>query len=278
MPNRTAKFVSAIFASILAGTPLATISHGETVAADDCLSAPKGQTPAGGHWYYRIEHGTKRHCWYLARGSATSFRKLRPRTPRHRQIRFRRKQTRQCNSRWPTPAPSCPRRPTATRCRTPLCPRMQRDRTIPTRTTAPDATRTSSVVASRWPEPSARQLSIRSTTGDEQFGGQRAGKFNSGAGLQPLPRSLSPPRILHRKASPARSRRCWSRLLAPWRSPASRQVSSSNLAARDTRDGAAIRARRGPIWESTDDDRIALSDYPEARRSPAPAPIFPRYR
>ena len=65
MPNRTAKFVSAIFASILAGAPLTTISHSATVAADDCLSGPKGQTPAGGHWYYRIERATKRHCWYL---------------------------------------------------------------------------------------------------------------------------------------------------------------------------------------------------------------------
>ena len=65
MPNRTAKFVSAVFASVLAGIPLATASHSATPAADDCLSAPKDQTPEGSHWYYRIERGTKRHCWYL---------------------------------------------------------------------------------------------------------------------------------------------------------------------------------------------------------------------
>jgi hypothetical protein len=65
MPRRSAKFVSAIFASVFAGIPLATISHGATPAAEDCLSGPKDQAPQGSHWYYRIDHATKRHCWYL---------------------------------------------------------------------------------------------------------------------------------------------------------------------------------------------------------------------
>ena len=71
MSNRTVKFVSAIFASFLAGTAVTTLSYGaaragnEAQAADNCLAGPKGQTPAGGHWYYRIDHTTKRHCWYL---------------------------------------------------------------------------------------------------------------------------------------------------------------------------------------------------------------------
>jgi hypothetical protein len=71
MSNRTAKFVSAIFASFLAGAAVATLSYGaaragnEAEAADKCLAGPKGQTPAGGHWYYRIDHATKRHCWYI---------------------------------------------------------------------------------------------------------------------------------------------------------------------------------------------------------------------
>ena len=65
MPNRTAKFASAIFASLLAGVPITTISHSAAGADDECLSSPKDQTPQGGHWYYRIDHATKRHCWYL---------------------------------------------------------------------------------------------------------------------------------------------------------------------------------------------------------------------
>src|SRR5712664_404583 len=65
MSTLTAKFVSAIFVSLLAGAPLTTVSHGAVPADDDCLSGPKGQTPSGGHWYYRIDRATKRHCWYL---------------------------------------------------------------------------------------------------------------------------------------------------------------------------------------------------------------------
>jgi hypothetical protein len=65
MPGRTAKFVSVVVASILAGIPLATVSHGATPAAEDCLSGPKDAAPNGSHWYYRIDHATKRHCWYL---------------------------------------------------------------------------------------------------------------------------------------------------------------------------------------------------------------------
>jgi hypothetical protein len=65
MSNRAAKFVSAIFASLLAGAPFTTISHSATA---ECLTAPKGQTPEGSHWYYRIEHPSERHCWYLRKG------------------------------------------------------------------------------------------------------------------------------------------------------------------------------------------------------------------
>jgi hypothetical protein len=61
----TAKFVSVVFASILSGTLVSTASYGAPPAADDCLSAPNGQAPEGSHWYYRIERGTKRHCWYV---------------------------------------------------------------------------------------------------------------------------------------------------------------------------------------------------------------------
>ena len=66
MSTRTAKFVSAIFASLLAGVPFATTSHGATNAADtSCLSGPKGAPPQGGHWYYRVDRATKRNCWYV---------------------------------------------------------------------------------------------------------------------------------------------------------------------------------------------------------------------
>src|SRR6478735_8581715 len=65
MSNRTAKFLSALFASVLAGVPLGTMPQGPANAAEECLAAPKGASPEGSHWYYRIDHATKRHCWYL---------------------------------------------------------------------------------------------------------------------------------------------------------------------------------------------------------------------
>ncbi len=65
MSNRTAKFASALFASLVAGAPLATTSQGATSAADACLAGPNDVAPQGSHWYYRLDHATKRHCWYL---------------------------------------------------------------------------------------------------------------------------------------------------------------------------------------------------------------------
>lgn len=68
MSNRTAKFASAVVAGALAGVSFIAVSS-STVRAQDtqdsCLSAPKGVAPGGSHWYYRLDHATKRHCWYL---------------------------------------------------------------------------------------------------------------------------------------------------------------------------------------------------------------------
>lgn len=75
MGNRTAKFISALIGSIIAGAPLAAVSQdapsapgtASTVAnaASDCLASPKGVAPQGQHWFYRRERTTKRQCWYL---------------------------------------------------------------------------------------------------------------------------------------------------------------------------------------------------------------------
>jgi hypothetical protein len=56
---------AAIAAALLAAAALAAAPSGAQ-AADECLTAPKATTPAGAHWYYRLEKGTKRKCWYLA--------------------------------------------------------------------------------------------------------------------------------------------------------------------------------------------------------------------
>lgn len=79
MGNRTAKFISALIGSIIAGAPLAAVSQNAPSApstastatastanaASDCLASPKGVAPQGQHWFYRTERATKRQCWYL---------------------------------------------------------------------------------------------------------------------------------------------------------------------------------------------------------------------
>jgi hypothetical protein len=65
MPKRSAQLIAAIFVNLLAGTALAATSDNTANAADNCVAAPTGVAPQGGHWYYRIDWPTKRHCWYV---------------------------------------------------------------------------------------------------------------------------------------------------------------------------------------------------------------------
>lgn len=62
MVSRTAKIATSLVVGILAGAPLFVPQDAANAA--DCLTAPRQDTPQGQHWYYRLEHGTKRHCWY----------------------------------------------------------------------------------------------------------------------------------------------------------------------------------------------------------------------
>jgi hypothetical protein len=64
MRNPPTKFPSATTAGLAASLALISIPHGDAQARE-CLSAPKGAVPAGSHWYYRIDHATKRNCWYV---------------------------------------------------------------------------------------------------------------------------------------------------------------------------------------------------------------------
>jgi hypothetical protein len=87
MSNRSVKFAPALVAGVVAGASLATMTDlraqviataaeaaapATQAAADSCLSAPKGATPSGSHWYYRIDRVTKRQCWYLREESDTA--------------------------------------------------------------------------------------------------------------------------------------------------------------------------------------------------------------
>jgi hypothetical protein len=80
MKNTAAKLVSAIFATVLAGSPLFAAPETEEKAekekpADTCLLGPSASVPSGGHWYYRYDRVNKRNCWYLGDAKGKSARK-----------------------------------------------------------------------------------------------------------------------------------------------------------------------------------------------------------
>jgi hypothetical protein len=70
MTNSSGRFSSTMMATIAVSVAVATI--GAADAAEPCLTTPKTETPTGQHWFYRIESGTKRHCWYLGDKGKTS--------------------------------------------------------------------------------------------------------------------------------------------------------------------------------------------------------------
>jgi hypothetical protein len=63
MSKKSAKFAAAAI-GMVAGLTL-TASLRAASAADECLTEPKGPAPQGKHWFYHIERGTQRHCWYV---------------------------------------------------------------------------------------------------------------------------------------------------------------------------------------------------------------------
>ena len=298
MPDRAAKIVSAIFVSALAGAALAAVSHDAARAADDCLAAPKGETPEGSHWYYRIEHGTKRHCWYLRAEGETPSQAAAP------------------NSSGPAkpvaPIAAAPMQRSVANAHAELLPKTTIERptgsgapapALPTNpavgennnTTVAGADAAQSVVASRWLDPSAMSsTAMGSTISPQPAPSQMA------ANPQSEPQSASP-----QSDSPQSDSSQSDSAAAP--PPAAAAVP---LAAADSSQGlpaslpmllavmtgalalagltasvvlkfgrarrtAHVRVRRDRIWEPVDDDRIGLSPRPDADVVPR-RPHFPR--
>jgi len=63
MSNRVVSVLPAIFGGCL-GVMALTANSQAAEPAKDCLTAP-GQPTKGGHWHYRLDRTTKRHCWYV---------------------------------------------------------------------------------------------------------------------------------------------------------------------------------------------------------------------
>jgi hypothetical protein len=83
MSNRSGKLLSTFFIASFAGSVLAIAANSPARGDDTCLAGPKSTTPRGSHWYYRVEPGTKRHCWYLGegRGKTTQRAAAKPSSP-----------------------------------------------------------------------------------------------------------------------------------------------------------------------------------------------------
>ena len=220
MSARTATFVSPIVASLLAGAPFAATSHGATNPAETSRrSGPKGVAPQGGHWYYRVDRDTKRHCWYVgdarqkkARTAAEHTQPAAPvASPADTAI-----QPSIANARAELLSPQTRAEETNAATAQQAVPAMIANANQ--RANAPDANAQRSIIASRWPESSSVNapavLYQARTTRPHQVPYR---PLHHGLSL-----SRSPRRIFHRNgkprnAMPARSRCCSLSFLVRWR-------------------------------------------------------------
>jgi hypothetical protein len=266
MPNRTAKFVSAIFASLLAGAALATVSHGTAGAADDCLSGPKGETPEGSHWYYRIDRVTKQHCWYLRGETEKLSQAAQPAAaPPTKPVAAKTEAMMQrsvADARAELPPPTRIEQPR----RGDEIPAIPAD--VATRdnygaTAMPGPATPGSVIASRWPDPSAVALPADPAPV----------KRDVVAAVSPPMQAPAPSVVAAGAIADASAHApSYSSLAALTAALALAGILGAGIFKASAARRSAptrIRARRGAVWESTDDDRIALSDHANAlpRRS-----------
>ena len=243
MPRRAARIASAIFVNILAGVPLVVMARGETATAENCLSSPKSETPAGSHWYYRIDHVNKRNCWYLRREGGAVV---------------------QATPQTSPPAPQPAAKPSLVDAHAELRPQavVREDNPVPpasatanpagadtysANTTVWNAT---AAVATRWPElpPASSVPKPAPVAPDPATNVTQAEPAAPAASVVDLP--IRPEMLPMLAAAtigvlalaglvPLLSRRFRSRVRR-------RKATSA----------------QGLIWETTDDDRIVLSDYP----------------
>jgi hypothetical protein len=179
MPNRVARIASVIFASVLAGATITTISYLAADAAEGCRTEPGDQTPDGKHWYYRIEHPGNRQCWYLrgegekpAQAGVTQRSEKAAEPPAETSTPQRSLADAHAELPWPQPrvqqdtAASMPQRPQAMPSQA-LPTQALPTQALPTQALPTDAaqgaqrpnvlesTRRGSLIGSRWPDPGA---------------------------------------------------------------------------------------------------------------------------
>jgi len=292
MSDRAAKFVSAIFASVLAGASLAGVANDAARAADDCLPAPKGETPAGSHWYYRIDRTTQRHCWYLRAEGEKLSQTAPPNSavtakpavsiapsPMQRSVadahaELPAQTSIQPPNRLDGPFPAMPANPA-----------MSQDKAV-------GAAAPPSVVASRWPDSSAVSSEVSPQPAAEQLAANAQPGPQSDSSQSASPQSDSSQTDSSQSDSAAPPTAAAAVPLAAADSsqgmPASLPVllavmtgalalagitASLVLKFGGARRSARLRVRRDRIWDSTDEDRLRPPARPNANvvpRRPVP--------
>ena len=267
MPNRTARIASVVLVNILAGLSLATLARGEPAAPDNCLSAPTGDAPAGSHWRYHIDHVNKRNCWYL-RLAGGGVAQAAPQNG--------------------TTAPSPPAKPSVADARAEFRPQATRENNT--------AANPPAAAAGTAPEGNANQSSPANAS-IWNAAPPAATRWADVPAAPPAPNTASPAPTAPATPAPANDvpqpsadsvqavapSAPVAQLSTPIEQETILTLIAATLSALAFAGAAALIARRrrrtrhlprhvtqsarGPIWETTDDDRIVLSDhrYPDHR-------------
>jgi hypothetical protein len=263
MTNRIAKFASAIFVGFLAGAPLTILSHGAARAADDCLAAPKDVTPEGGHWYYRIDHATKRHCWYLRTEGERLSQTAPPNSSRATSPIAPKAETPAQRSIADAHA-ELPAQTTIEPARHNDAPVLAMPADAPPREDSASAEPQRSVVASRWPEPSGVNSATVPPPATENLAANTPP--NSAPAAGPAVAAVTP--ATADSSSQTRSGSI-PKLLSVIAGALALAGITASLVLKFGGSRRRTRVRRHKIWQPTGDDSIA----PSARRD---ADVLPR--
>ncbi len=193
MGNRTAKFISALVGSIIAGAPLAAVSQNAPSApsaasaanaAADCLASPKGVAPQGQHWHFRVERGTKRQCWYLRAEGAKEGAKA--------------TQSAQATPDAPNAAPAAPQSvqnahaeyiaPQTSAAASPPAPAAASTQQAPSAT---DANAAQPSVATRWPDPAPASPAPQPSAATDAAPAAASAQPNAKPATSPAPLTLA---------------------------------------------------------------------------------------
>jgi hypothetical protein len=228
------------------------LAHAEPVTTDNCLANPKAETPAGSHWFYHTDHANKRNCWYLKREDGGVAQAV----PQQSQ---------------PVATPQPAAKPSfadaRAELRTKAAVREDSPAPLPTDAATPGGAAVASAntsvwnstaaVATRWPEPPPAGA-VPKPAAATPDPGTNVAQADAAAPAAAPPAASAVDLPIHPEMVPFAITATTGALLFAGLAA----FFSKRFRGRVRRRKAST--ARGPIWETTDDDRIVLSDYPAA--------------